>query len=206
VRAIKGWWLILTFVAGIAFAMVSEELMLKWRNNRLELALSPHVHFLGGKPLELLHNAAAVPFNFNVTVWSGSKDHVFARKFDQFVISYDLWNEKFSILKTQSPRRGSGLLTQAEAESWCYEQMAMELPGISDTEPLWLRFEIRAEDGKDALFGKRGARGSVNESGISLTGLIELFSKPAQQQSHWGPYENGPFTLDEVKRSFRRGS
>ena len=195
------------YVSGIAFAMMSEELLLKWRDNRLELALSSRVDFLRGKPLELLHNAASVPFNFNVTWWSGDRTHVFARSYDQFVISYDLWEEKFKVVKTQSPRHVKEHLTKSEAEKWCTDQMSMDVSGVSESEPLWVRLEIRAEDGKDGpLFGGTGARGSVNESGISLTGLIELFSKPPQQQSHWGPYESGPFTLEEVKRNIRRGS
>ncbi len=203
-RAIKTWWLIIAFVSGFAFAMMAEELRLNWRDNRLELS-APTVHFLGGRPLELLHNAAVVRFNFNVTLWSGTHAHIYSQHLDQFAVSYDLWKEKFRVTKTQSPMRTIENLSQKEAEGWCFSQMSPEVPGINGSEPLWIRVEIRAEDGKDApLFG-RGAS-SVSESGISLSSLIEIFSKPAQQQSHWGPYEVGPFTLNEIKQSFRRGS
>jgi hypothetical protein len=207
VRAIKSWWLVLAFLSGVAVAMWAEELRLNWRDNRLELS-APHVHFLGGKPLELLHNAAKVPFNFNVTLWSGKRDHdhIYARAFDRFVISYDLWEEKFKVVKTQSPVATIEHLTADAAELWCEHQMAMDLTGVSGSEPLWVRLEIRAEDGKDGGLFVRGGRGSVSDSGISLSSLIEMFSKPAQQQSHWGPYEMGPFTIDEVKRTIRRGS
>jgi hypothetical protein len=205
VRAIKSWWLVVAFVGGIAFAMMAEELRLNWRNNRLELS-APHVHFLAGKPLDLLHNAASVPFNFNVTLWSGNRNHVYSRNFDQFVISYDLWDEKFKVVKTQSPVGKMEHLTKTAAELWCFDQMSMDLTGVGGSEPLWVRLEIRAEDGKDGgLFG-RGGRGSVSDAGISLSNLIEIFSRPAQQQSHWGPYDIGPFTVDELKHSIRRGS
>ena len=76
------------------------------------------------------------------------------------------------------------------AEAWCWDQMSLSIaPASAGSEPFWARLEIRAEDGKDGpLFG----RGSISESGISLTSLIELFSRPrAAQQSHWGPYELG---------------
>lgn len=204
-RTIKTWWLILAFVSGFAFAMMAEELRLNWRDNRLELS-APKVHFLGGRPLELLHNAAAVPFNFNVTLWSGTRTHVYSQHLDRFVVSYDLWKERFKVVKTQSPQKTIENLTQFDAESWCFAQMSPEVPGIGGAEPLWLRVEIRAEDGKDSPLFARGARGSVSESGISLSSLIEIFSRPPQQQSHWGPYDVGPFTLDEIKQSFRRGS
>jgi len=205
VQAIKSWWFILAFLTGIAFAMMAEELTLNWRNNRLELS-APHVHFLGGKPLELLHNAASVPFNFNVTLWSQNHNHIYARSFDRFVISYGLWEEKFMVVKTQSPVARMEHLTREAAEAWCFDQMAMDVSGVNGSDPLWLRLEIRAEDGKDGGLFARSGRGSVSDSGLSLSSLIEIFSRPAQQQSHWGPYEVGPITLDEIKRSIRRGS
>ena len=47
-----------------------------------------------------------------------------------------------------------------------------------------MRLEIRAEDGKDGpLFGRGG---SVSDSGISLTSLIEIFSQPARSSSRTG--------------------
>jgi hypothetical protein len=181
VRTIKSWWLVLAFLSGFALAMMAEEMILNWRDNRLEFS-APRVHFLGGRPLELLHNAAPVPFDFQVTLWSGSRTHIFQKLTDRFVISYDLWEQKFRVVKTQSPVR--------------------RIEHMTAMDPLWTRFEIRAEDGHDgALFG-----GSINDSGVSLARLIELFSRPPMQQSHWGPFDVGPFTLDELKRGVRRGS
>jgi hypothetical protein len=203
---IKSWWLVAAFLSGFALAMWAEELVLNWRDNRVEFS-APRVHFISGKPLEMLHNAAPVPFDFLFTVSSGTRIHVFQRIPDRFVISYDLWEEKFKVVKTQSPRGMKDHLTANAAEAWCFEQMSagLNLSGLGETEPFWARLEIRAQDdGKEGpLFG----RGRVSESGISLTSLIELFSRPAQsQQTHWGPYEAGPFTLEELKRSRNRGS
>ncbi len=204
-RTIKGWWLLAAFLSGFALAMWAEELVLNWRDNRVEFS-APKVHFISGKPLDLLHNAAPVPFDFQFTVYSDTKTHVFQKLTDRFVISYDLWEEKFKVVKTQSPRAMKDHLTSNAAEAWCFDQMSagLNLNGLTDTEPFWARLEIRAQDGREgSLFG----RGSISESGISLTSLIEIFSRPAlSQQSHWGPYEAGPFTLGELKRSRNRGS
>jgi hypothetical protein len=201
VRTIKSWWLILAFVSGFAFAMVAEDLLVKWRADRLELS-APNVHFLGGKPLALLRNAEAVPFDFQVTVFSGNREHVFARHFDEFVISFGLWEEKFRVVKTQSPRKIIDHLSATDAEQWCWKEMALDLTGLGNAEPFWMRVEIRAQDAKDgSLFG----RGNISESGISLAGLIEAFSRPARlQQSHWGPFLAGPYTLDGLKRDESR--
>jgi hypothetical protein len=205
-RTIKSWWMVLAFLSGFALAMFAEELVLSWRDNRLEFS-APRVHFLGGKPLDLLHNAAQVPFDFQLTLWSKNRNSVLQKFTDRFVVSYDLWEEKFRVVKTQSPRRIAEHLTAADAETWCWHQISDQLSEkvltLGASEPFWARLEIRAEDGKDGpLFGR-----PLTDAGISLTSLIEIFSRPPQsQQSRWGPYEAGPFTLDELKRSPRRGS
>lgn len=206
-RAIKSWWLILAFVSGFAFAMVAEELLVSLRADHLEIA-APRVHFLAAeKPLAHLHNAEAVPFDVQVTLLSGTRSHVFSQLTDQFVVSWDLWEEKFRVSKTQSPMKSASHLTGPAAEQWCFERMSegLDVARLGKTEPFWVRVEIRAEDSKDGpLFG----RGNISESGISLASLIDVFSRAARpQQSHWGPFENGPYTLDglseEMKRSRR---
>jgi hypothetical protein len=200
---IRTWWLILAFVSGFAAAMVTEELILSWHENRIEFT-APRLHFLAGKPLQALHDGAPVPFDFQITMWSGSRNHVFRRTADRFVVSYDLWEEKFSVVRLQSPRKMISHLTATRAEAWCLEQMPLDIAGVSDFEPLWARLEIRAQNAKEPapIFG----RGSLNDSGISLTSLIEIFSRPAQaQQSHW-TVDTGPLTLDDVKRGHASGS
>ena len=79
----------------------------------------------------------------------------------------------------------------------------MEASGVAGSDPLWARLEIRAEDGKGPFpFG----RGSISETGISLTSLVDIFSRPPQAtQTHWS-VDAGPVTLDELRRSPRRGS
>jgi hypothetical protein len=203
VQTIKSWWLVLAFISGFALAMAAEELILNWRDNRLEFS-APRVHFLVGKPLERLHNAAPVPFDFQVTLWSGTRNHLFRRVADRFVVSYDVWQEDFKVSKLAVPTKAISHLTAHAAEAWCLDQMSLDLAGLSNVEPFWVRLEIRAQEGKDApLFG----RGNISETGISLTSLIEIFSRPAQpQQAHWGPYEVGPLTIDELKRTHGRGS
>ena len=63
------WWLIVAFLSGFALAMVTGELLLSWRENRIEFS-APKLHFLAGRPLEELHNGAPVPFDFQLTLWS----------------------------------------------------------------------------------------------------------------------------------------
>jgi hypothetical protein len=203
VNTIKSWWLILAFLSGFALAMAAEELILNAHDNRLEFS-APRLRFLAGKPLDLLHNAAPVSFDFQVTLWSGTRNHVFRRAAERFVVSYDLWEEKFSVTKLQAPRKTASHLAVRAAERWCVEQMSVDLTGLDAKEPLWARLEIRAQDVKD---GEPGfGRGTISDSGISLTSLIEIFSRPVgAAQSHWA-VDAGPLTVDELRRGHGRGS
>ena len=202
VRTIKTWWLIAAFLSGLAVAMAAEELILSTQDNRLEFA-APRLHFLVGKPLERLRNASEVPFDFKVTLWSGSRNHVLRDNASRFVVSYDLWEEKFSVTNLVTPRRTARHLTNVAAEAWCLREMSMDVSGVGPNVPLWARLEIRAEDGKEG--GLPFGRGNITDSGISLTSLIEIFSRPAATtQPHWW-VEAGPMTLEELRRSRPRG-
>ncbi len=78
--------------------------------------------------------------------------------------------------------------------------MSLDTTGLSGSEPLWARLEIRAEDPPrdSSLLGE-----SVNSSGISLTTLIEIFGRPAGSQPHW-TLDYPQFTFDSLKST--RGS
>ncbi len=202
VRTIRPWWVIAAFLSGMAFAMAAEELILNTQESSLEFA-APRVHFLVGKPLERLRNASEVPFDFKITLWSGTRSHLLREAPARFVVSYDLWEEKFSVTKLGAPRRTARHLTNTDAEAWCLRQMSQDVTGVSANEPLWARLEIRAQDGKEA--GLPFGRGNITDSGISLTSLIEIFSRPAKTaQPHW-TVETGPVTLDELRRNRPRG-
>jgi len=202
VRTIKPWWLIAAFLSGLAFAMAAEDLILSTEESRLEFS-APRVHFLVGKPLERLRNASEVPFDFKITLWSGTRNHLLREVPARFVVSYDLWEEKFSVTRLLPTRRTARHLTDIAAEAWCLKQMSQDVTGVSAAEPLWARLEIRAQDGKEA--GLPFGRGNITDSGISLTSLIEILSRPAATtQPHW-TIETGPVTLEELRRGRRRG-
>jgi len=197
-RTIKTWWVIAAFLSGLAFALAAEDLILSTQDNRLEFA-APRLHFLVGKPLERLRNAAEVSFAFHITLFSGNQTHKVQETASRFVVSYDLFEETFSVTKLVTPRRTARHLTNISAEAWCLREMSMDVSGVGVKEPLWARLEIRAEDTKDG--GLPFGRGNITDSGISLTSLIDIFNRPpAVTQAHFN-VETGPVTLDELRHS-----
>lgn len=192
----------MAFLSGLAVAVITENLILEHRNNRLEFS-APRTDFFEGRPMTRLRNALEVPFLIRTTLFSGTKNHVFASAVDRFVVSMDIFADgpdAFTVVRTAPPMKRASHLTARQAQDWCLSQMSLDTTGLSGSEPLWARLEIRAEDPprEGSVLG-----GSVNQSGISLIPLIDLFSRPAGLQPNW-TLEDDAFTLDQLKHT--RGS
>ena len=115
------------------------------------------------------------------------------RDIERFVFSYDLWEEKFSITKLGSPRRSASRLSARAAESWCIEEMALPQAGLAPEQSFWLRLEARAENPAEDTH-------VMTEEGVSLTRLVEIFSRRARSgDSRWS-IDAGPFRLSELAR------
>ena len=205
-RSVKTWWFLVAFVSGMAVAMLadamlSEDLILQHRNNRLEFS-APRTDFFAGPPLTRMHDAAEVSFVIKTTLFSGKKDHVFGSSVDKFVVSFDLWEEKFSVVDRRAQKSVKNLTAKA-AQAWCLSQMWLDTTGLSGTEPLWARLEIGVED-RPRDGSPRGD--SVTSSGMSLPSLIEslieFWSRPGSQPQKTLEYP--AFTLDQLKPT--RGS
>src|SRR5262249_36769834 len=158
---------------GFAMAMWAEDMLLSWRDNRLHFS-APKLHFLNGKPLQRLRDGAEIPFLFQITLSSGNKNHVFQKIGDRFVVSYDLWEEKFSVSKLGPPKKRAAHLNAEAAEAWCLEQLPMDVSGLKGSEKFWVRLEIRAQDPKEnEPLITRG--GKLTEDGvINLNPIIEI--------------------------------
>jgi hypothetical protein len=196
-QSIRFWWIALAFLGGVATAMFAEELILRAQGSRLDFS-APRLHYLTGRPLARLRNAEPVAFDFQVTLSSANKTNVVKQNTARFVISYDLWEERFAVTKTTPSRKTASHLTAAEAEVWCVQEMSLlDLNGIAANQPLYASLDIRAaEENETRLFG----RDNITDAGISLTSLLERFSRPSKStQPHW-TLEAGPVTLEQLRR------
>jgi hypothetical protein len=149
---------------------------------------APSLHFLTGKSLSRLHDGAAVPFDFQLIIASGSK--VVARSLERFTVSYDVWEEKFSVVRVSDLRRSGMRLSAASAESWCLDNIVLPAAGLPAGQQLSARLEIRSAEPKEPL---------AASSGINLATLIDIFSRPSRpQQDRWS-VESAPFQLADLK-------
>jgi hypothetical protein len=154
---------------------------------------APGVRFLTGQALQRLENGATVVFPIQLTLLTDNKNLVRHRTAARFAISFDLWEERFSAVRLNPPRRSASHLTAVAAESWCLENLPLPVTGLVGGAPFWVRLEVRAEEAGLEGLGE-------DSSSFSLARLVELFSRPvARGESSWRG-EAGPLRLAELKK------
>ena len=138
----------------------------------------PDLHFLSGRALERLKDARTVVFLSQITLYQD--DHVtpFRHAPQRFYVSYDIWEGRFKVtIPGATPESRPGL-TAAQAEAWCMDNMMVSALGLEPHENYWMRFDLRTADPKDIA-------DIVTQSGISISGLIEFFSRKTDGETHW---------------------
>jgi hypothetical protein len=138
----------------------------------------PDLHFLEGRALERLKDARTVVLLSQITLLR--EDHVtaFRRVPQRFYLSYDIWEGRFKVtIPGATPESRVGL-TANEAEAWCMENMMVSALGVPPDQGFWMRFDLRTADPKDMA-------SIVSESGISISALIEMFSRKPDGEPHW---------------------
>ncbi|HYM11458.1 MAG TPA: hypothetical protein VEU62_12040 [Bryobacterales bacterium] len=187
-------WLLALLYAPLREGPPAAALVVHAQGDRLRFS-APSLRFLTGKPLERLHNGASVTFDFQLTLFAGARTARLEQSFAQFVSSYDLWEEKFSVVRLgAAARRSASHLSAAAAEAWCLDNLMLPAARLSRDKPFWVRLELREEDPKE-----RPAE--PGDPGLTLARLIEIFSRPAREQQLHLVEEAGPLRLMDLETS-----
>lgn len=195
----RRWWLLVSVSAPFALALNAQSLALRLNQANFVHIAAPQLHFLSGKPLERLKDGFTVSFLAQLSISADPNAAMQARAIARFALSYDIWEEKFkvtrfSVSKTETPARSASNLSAVAAETWCLENLAVDVSQFQPERPIRVRFELRAEDSQDAA-------GVVGDPGINLTRLVELFSRPPRvRQPHW-ELESGPVRLADLRKT-----
>jgi hypothetical protein len=185
--------LVAALAASFEGAASAPPLVVRLEGERLRVA-APNLRFLSGRPLERLRNGAPVVFDAQLELRTGGSRSIRERTAARCVVSYDLWEERFSVARTGGSTRLAARLTAAAAEASCLEALVLPAAGLAPDESFWIRLELRAED-------PRERPAVVGEPGISLTRLIELFSRPARDPQVRWVEQAGPLRLSDLTRT-----
>ena len=161
--------------------------------NRVGNAVAVHAPgftFIKGEPLARLKDGRSVRVDLELAVLPKPGAPGVTQSRQTFVLSYDLWEERFAVAHVGGSSR-LAYLTSAAAEAWCLGQVTISTSAMGSFGrdlPFWVRLEYRIQD--DDV-----APGSVDGSGSTLQTLIDALSKRRKAQDWTHAIEAGPFRL-----------
>lgn len=153
-------------------------------------APGPGLGLLKGETLAQLKDGRSVRVDFDLLILPGPGGTAAAHTRQAFVLSYDLWEERFAVTLAGPPSRSVSYLTAAAAEAWCLEHVTIptsELGKLRDA-PFWIRLEYR-------LIDRDGTPPRDEDSGLTLRGMIEALSRRPKPAGLTHAVEAGPFRL-----------
>ncbi len=173
------------------------KLLVHLDSNFLHIA-APGLDFLNGKALERLKDGASVAYIGQLTVTS-SPNAVVAdvRSVARFALSYDIWDEHFSVTRFgEKPglTRSISHLSARAAQTWCLDNLAVDPAILPADKPFYVQLDLRADDPRDQI-------GIIGEPGINITRLIEIFSRPVKSNQQRWLLNAGPFTLADLRKA-----
>jgi hypothetical protein len=150
---------------------------------------APGFSFIKGEPLARLKDGRSVRVDLELGVLPKSGASSVAQSRQAFVLSYDLWEERFAVTLVGPPAKSAAYLTTAAAEAWCLAQLTVSvsaLGALGTDAPFWVRLEYRIQE---------GAAASPADDGYTLQGLIDALSRRRKAQEWTHALEAGPFRL-----------
>lgn len=154
---------------------------------------APNLHFLEGKTLRRLQDGAGLVFSLQLTLSTDQFRTVSRRQVERFVVSFDLWEEKFAVVRLGSGKRQASHLSKEAAERWMFDQSSMPLQGLTADAAHWVRAELRSDDPRDA-------GGFLLDPAVTLTRLVEWFGRAQRGENERWALEHGPFRPAELPR------
>jgi hypothetical protein len=156
---------------------------------------SADFRFITGDTLKRIQDGASVAFTLQVgthaTRGGAPRDLISTR----FVVSYDLWEEKYAVTRPGSVARSASYLSLQAAEQWCLDLLSIPIAGLSEDSPFWVSVAFRVEEPAPSS-AQEGTRPTL---GV----LVDIFSRRSDLQSLTSRKEvtGGPFRLSELRRN-----
>jgi hypothetical protein len=175
----------------LAAMLAAQSLTARIEGDQLRIA-APRLRFLVGAALNRMHDGATVKYHFQIAVKTGNGGTL-ARAEERFSVSYDLWEEKFAVTKLGPPSRSVSHLSAAAAEAWCMDNLTIPVAAIAVKQPLWIRLDYRADD-------LINSAEPADNSGFTLSGLVDIFSRRTRSEPVRGTEEIGPLRLESLKK------
>jgi dihydroneopterin aldolase len=168
-------------------------LQVERRGDQLHIS-APQLRFLQGKALEKLHNGSTVAYAVTLTaVAEHTRKTAFTLR-ERFVVSYDLWEERYSIVQSGTNSRTVSRLSAMMAEVWILESMTIPVRLIPERQPFMIELACSIEESE-------AANGNGENSALTLAGIIDIFSRKKSEAPLRWEASSGPLRLSDVINS-----
>jgi hypothetical protein len=154
---------------------------------------APNLHFLQGRTLSRLQDGAGLVFSLQLSLSTDQFRTVSRRQVERFVVSFDLWEEKFAVVRLGTAKQEASHLSREAAERWMFDHSSVSLYGLTGDAAHWVRAELRADDPRDS--GR-----FLLDPAVSLTRLVEWFGRAQRGENERWTLEHGPFRPAELPR------
>jgi len=181
--------LMATLILGVRADLFGQSLRARIEGDRLRV-VAEGARFLSGDALRKLHDGVPVSYVFRLSAHTSRLGSTMAKSEFRFVISYDIFEEKFQVSRVRPTGRVLSHLTAATAEAAFIEGLELPLKSIGMA-TFWLRLEYQAEE----------SASNDSESTVSLGGLVEIFSRTTTREPTRGVLEAGPLRVPDLPRS-----
>ena len=179
-------------IIGAKLLAQTKSLIVEHYGDHLQVA-APQKHFIEGQALEKLHNGSTVTFVLSLAVIADKSKTPTLLLQEHFLISFDLWEEKYSVVQTGPDGRTASRLTAEMTEAWCLENMPIPLQTVPEQQSFMIRLECSIDESENES-GKKG------NSNLTLAGLIDIFSLKREAEPLKWEAAAGPLHLDDLKR------
>lgn len=155
---------------------------------------APELRVIEGALAERLKNGTGVALDYHLALFAGSRTVARRRSYERFTLSYDLWEENYTVSTLRNPRSAAARLGAREAEKWCLDHLPVTSAGLKADEPFWLKLEIRVARGKPS-------EEWLSEEGVNLGRLIDVLGGKGEKKPEEWVREAGPFRLRELAQA-----
>ena len=152
---------------------------------------APQFHFLTGAPLERLHDGGSVTYVFSASLHVHRGKQHGSGLTRQVVFSYDLWEERFAVVRLDDPKVAASHLTAAAAEAWSVDLLTLPVRAA----PVGRTFVVKLE----CSLREEGAQPADTPSATTFTGLIDLLSRKARAAPPRWEAASLPLRLADLK-------
>ena len=105
--------------------------------------------FIKGEALARLKDGRSVRVDLELAVLAKPGASAVAHSRQTFVLSYDLWEERFAVTQVGVPSQSISHLTATGAEAWCLERLTVPVSALGQLgrdAPFWIRLQSRIQD------------------------------------------------------------